>query len=87
MSIVSFIQGLTVQVMAIAWALFVISWAIGWAIRGAPIPIHRIKKAGQSIIEDAVLAAFWMAIGSSIFALISYLASAVYQPLPPPPQP
>ena len=87
MGIVSFVQGITVQVMAIAWALFLVSWAIGWAIRGAPIPIHRVKKAGQSLIEDAILAAFWMAIGSSVFALISYITAAIYQPLPPPPQP
>jgi len=85
--ITSFVQGLTAQIMAIAWVLFLVSWAIGWAIRGAPIPIHRVKKAGQSLIEDAVLAAFWMAVGSSIFALISYITGSIYQPFPPPPQP
>lgn len=87
MDIVSFVQSLTVQIMAIAWVLFLVSWVIGWAIRGAPIPIHKVKKAGQSLVEDAVMAAFWMAIGSSVFALISYLTTNIYQPLPPPPQP
>ncbi len=87
MSLSSFIQGLTVEIMGIAWALFLVSWVIGWAVRGSPIPIHRVKKAGQSLIEDAVLAAFWMAIGSSVFALISYLTSAIYHPMPPPPNP
>jgi uncharacterized membrane protein len=86
-SLSSFIQGLIVQIMTIAWTLFLVSWVIGWALRGSPIPFHRVKKTGQSLIEDAVLAAFWMAVGSSVFALISYLTSAVYQPLPPPPQP
>lgn len=85
--IVSFVQSLTVQIMAIAWVLFLVSWVIGWAIRGAPIPIHKVKKAGQSLVEDAVMAAFWMAVGSSVFALISYLTTNIYQPLPPPPQP
>ncbi len=83
----TFVRNLTVQVMAVAWALFLVSWAVGWAIRGSPVPIHRVKRAGQSLVEDAVMAAFWLAIGSSIFALISYLTSSVYHPLPPPPKP
>jgi len=87
MGIAEFIQGLTVQVMSIAWLLFLITWVIGWAVRGSPIPIHRVKRTGQSLVEDAVLAAFWMALGSSIFALISYITSSIYQPMPPPPQP
>ncbi|OYT50451.1 MAG: hypothetical protein B6U73_04035 [Desulfurococcales archaeon ex4484_204] len=87
MGIAEFIQGLTVQVMSIAWLLFLITWVIGWAIKGSPIPIHRVKRTGQSLVEDAVLAAFWMALGSSIFALISYITSSIYQPMPPPPQP
>ncbi len=87
MGLVEFIQGLTTQIMAIAWSVFLITWVLGWAIKGAPIPIHRIKRAGQSLIEDAVLAAFWLALGSSIFALISYIVSNIQQPMPPPPQP
>lgn len=87
MDVVTFVRNLTVQIMAVAWALFLVSWVIGWAVRGSPVPIHRVKKAGQSLVEDAVMAAFWMAVGSSIFALISYLTSNLYQPLPPPPKP
>jgi len=87
LDVVTFVRNLTVQIMAVAWALFLVSWVIGWAVRGSPVPIHRVKKAGQSLVEDAVMAAFWMAVGSSIFALISYLTSNLSQPLPPPPKP
>jgi len=83
--VVEFIQQLTTQLMTIAWLLFLVTWIVGWAIRGSPIPIHRVKRAGQGLIEDAVLAAFWMAMGSTIFALISYIVSNVYQPMPPTP--
>ena len=73
----TFITNLTTQVTEIAWSVFILSWAIGWALRGSPIPIFRIKRGGQDIIEDAIIAAFWLAIGSTVFSLISYLASQV----------
>jgi hypothetical protein len=37
----------------------------------------RIKRMGQDMVEDAIWAAFWLAIGSSIFALISYIVDQV----------
>ncbi|MCD6085232.1 MAG: hypothetical protein J7J20_06825 [Desulfurococcales archaeon] len=87
MDVSSFIRDLTMQIMTIAWLVFLVSWAIGWAIKGSPIPIHRVKRTGQTLVEDAVLAAFWLAMGSTIFAIISYVTSSIYQPMPPPPQP
>jgi hypothetical protein len=75
MSILQIVQNLTTEVAQIAWGLFLLAWGVGWALRGSPIPIFRIKRSGQDILEDAILAAFFLAIGSSIFALIQYLAS------------
>ncbi|MCI4456068.1 MAG: hypothetical protein JHC23_05055 [Sulfolobus sp.] len=77
MSILQIVQDLTTEVAQIAWGLFLLAWGIGWALRGSPIPIFRVKRSGQDILEDAILAAFFLAIGSSIFALIQYLASQV----------
>ncbi|MCG2871183.1 MAG: hypothetical protein NO114_00845 [Sulfolobales archaeon] len=77
MSILQIVQNLTTEVAQIAWGLFLLAWGIGWALRGSPIPIFRIKRSGQDILEDAILAAFFLAIGSSVFALIQYLASQV----------
>ncbi|MCQ4345166.1 MAG: DNA import protein CedA1 [Sulfolobales archaeon] len=77
MSILQIVQNLTTEVAQIAWGLFLLAWGVGWALRGSPIPIFRIKRSGQDILEDAILAAFFLAIGSSIFALIQYLASQV----------
>lgn len=77
MSLLTFIQNLNTTVTEIAWSIFVLAWAVGWALRGSPIPIFRIKRGGQDIIEDAIIAAFFLAIGSTIFYLISYIASQV----------
>ncbi len=85
--IVGFIQNIIVNVTIIAWVLFFLSWVIGWAIRGLPIPFMRVKRTGEKLVEDAVWAAFWLAMGTTVFALISYIASTFYQPLPEPPTP
>lgn len=35
------ISNLTTQITEVAWSAFILSWAIGWALRGSPIPIFR----------------------------------------------
>lgn len=85
MDVVSFVRELTVKVVAISWSLFLFTWSVGWALRGAPIPILRLKRTGQDLVEDSVWAAFWLAMGSTIFAAVSYLASVLALEAPPPP--
>ena len=75
--ILDLINSLTQQVVSAAWGLFLLTWSIGWILRGAPIPFLRVKRAGQDLVEDAVWAAFWLAIGSTIFAAISYIAGTI----------
>ena len=75
--LLEFIQNLTGRVVALAWALFILSWSIGWTLRGAPIPFSRLKRVGNSLIEDSVWAAFWLAVGTTIFSLILYIAQNV----------
>jgi hypothetical protein len=87
MDVVSLIKDLISKAVVIAWLLFFLSWIIGWAIKGAPIPIGKARRIGQSIIEDAVWGAFWVAIGTSIFWLIIYISSSLGNALPPPPTP
>ena len=87
MDVIAFINQLITQLMTIAWLIFLVTWIVGWVIKGSPIPFYRVKRTGQSLIEDAVLAAFWLAMGSTVFAIISYITSNVYQPMPPPPTP
>ncbi|MEM0173825.1 MAG: DNA import protein CedA1 [Sulfolobaceae archaeon] len=77
MTIISFIQNLTTTVTEVSWSLFLLAWAIGWALRGSPIPIFRVKRTGQDLLEDAIFAAFWLAIGSTIFQAITYIASQI----------
>lgn len=83
--IIGFIQDLIVNVMIIAWIAFFLTWVIGWAIKGSPIPFMRVKRTGERLIEDAIWAAFWLAMGTSVFALIAYIANVFYEPLPEPP--
>jgi len=85
--LVELIRNLTFQIAAIAWVLFLLSWVIGWAIRGSPVPFIRVKRVGQDLIEDAILAAFWLAMGTTVFSIIAYIISLIAVPLPEPPLP
>ncbi len=75
--IISFIQEVTNDVTTLAWALFLLTWSIGWTLRGTPIPLGRLRRAGNSLIEDSVWAAFWLAIGSTIFTLVLYIVNLI----------
>ncbi|MEB3773629.1 MAG: hypothetical protein GSR86_01720 [Desulfurococcales archaeon] len=75
--IISLIEDMTTRVTTLAWALFLLTWSIGWAIRGSPIPIGRLRRAGSSLVEDSVWAAFWLAIGATVFNFITYVASSL----------
>ncbi len=77
MDIIELIDYWTSRVTAIAWALFLLTWSIGWAIKGSPIPSSKIKKVGMSMVEDAVWAAFWLALGSTVFKAIVVLVDTV----------
>ncbi|MEM1619862.1 MAG: DNA import protein CedA1 [Fervidicoccaceae archaeon] len=77
MTLVEFVNNVATQVALLAWALFALTWSIGWVLRGSPLPVARLKRAGQSLIEDALWAAFWLAMGSTVFSVISYLVQVV----------
>lgn len=81
--ITQFLSDLTVKIATAAWTVFLLSWSVGWLLRGTPIPSLRLKRTGQGLIEDAIWAAFWLAIGSSVFALIQYVAGFFGEPLAP----
>jgi len=84
-SIVDFVNNLTTQVAAVAWGLFLLTWSIGWILRGAPLPFMRVKRVGQGFIEDALWAAFWLAMGSTVFSVITYLVQVIGVSSPPAP--
>jgi len=87
MDILTLIKDLIAKAAAISWFLFLLSWIIGWAIKGAPIPIGKARRVGQGLVEDAIWGAFWIAVGSSIFWLITYIASLLSKSFPAPPTP
>ncbi|MCE4600790.1 MAG: hypothetical protein F7C38_04415 [Desulfurococcales archaeon] len=75
--LLNLIQNTTQQISILAWAVFLLTWSIGWTLRGAPIPLGRLKRTGSSFIEDSVWAALWLALGSTIFSLITYLIQVI----------
>ena len=76
-SYINMIYDWTAKAMIVAWALVGLSWVVGWALRGAPIPILRVKKFGNSLVEDAVIAALWLALGSTVFFIIASIARVI----------
>jgi hypothetical protein len=76
-SITEYIESLATQVTLASWSVFLLAWSIGWVLRGSPIPLARVRRAGQSFIEDAVWAAFWLSVGSLVFALVSRIAQVL----------
>ncbi|NPA97312.1 MAG: hypothetical protein GXO32_06900 [Crenarchaeota archaeon] len=87
MDLVTLIKTFIDKAVVISWFLFLLTWIIGWAIKGSPIPIGKARRVGQGLIEDAVWGAFWIAVGSSIFWLIYYIASLLSTSFPQPPKP
>ncbi|MEM0325647.1 MAG: DNA import protein CedA1 [Desulfurococcaceae archaeon] len=85
-SVVEFVKGLITMVVIIAWFVFLLAWVIGWLIKGLPLPFVKVKKTGSKMIEDALWAAFWLAMGTTVFAIISYITSSIQLPMPQPPQ-
>lgn len=80
-SLIGVIDEWTTKITALAWALLLLTWSIAWSLRGSPIPLSRVKKFGSSLAEDAVWAAFWLAAGSLVFKIITYVASILVRAL------
>lgn len=74
-SLVSMLQDLSIKLAIVAWVITGVTWFIGWIIRGSPVPLRRVKRVGQSLIEDAVITAFWLALSTTVFALIQVVAN------------
>jgi len=87
MDLISLIKELIANIVIVSWLLFILSWIIGWTIKGAPIPIGKARRIGQGLVEDAIWGAFWVAIGSTVFWLIYYIASQLGTQYPSPPYP
>lgn len=75
--LITLIEEWTDRITALAWALFLLTWSLGWAIRGSPIPSSKVKKIGTNLVEDAIWAAFWLALGSTVFKAIVILVDTV----------
>jgi len=73
--ILNFIQNLTLTFMEIGWGLFGLSWVIGWVLRGSPIHYRFVKETGQRLIDDAIIAGFFLGLGSGVFYLIQWIIS------------
>lgn len=76
--LLEFLKSLSIQLSVASWSVFLITWSLGWILRGAPVPFARLKRIGQDLIEDAVWAAFWLSVGSVLFTIITRIA-AIFQ--------
>jgi len=86
LDVVEFVRNLITIVVIVAWFVFLLAWVVGWLIKGLPLPFIKVKKIGGKIIEDAIWSAFWLAMGTTVFAIIAYITSSLQLPMPPPPQ-
>lgn len=77
LDIAGLIQSVNNELTDVAWGVFALAWGIGWAIRGSPIPVFKVKKGGQDIVEDAVIAALAFAAGTTVFAFIKSLVGQI----------
>ncbi|MBO3810005.1 MAG: hypothetical protein FGF50_10510, partial [Candidatus Brockarchaeota archaeon] len=63
------------QLSLLAWTLFGVTWIVGSLLKGSPIPLREIKEFGHGLMYDALKAAFWLSMWSTIAAVISWIAS------------
>ena len=66
---------LTTQVSLLALALAGLTYMVGSALRGAPIPIREVREAGYGLQTDALRAIFWIAIYSTLASLVAWMAA------------
>jgi hypothetical protein len=69
------ISTIATQLSLLAWASFGLTWILGSLLKGSPIPLREIKEFGQGLMYDALKAAFWLSVWSTIAALISWIAN------------
>jgi len=75
--VINFIHNLTFTIMEVGWGIFILAFAVGWLIRGSPVPFYEFKEQGHRILYDAILGAFFLALGSTIFYLISTITGYI----------
>jgi hypothetical protein len=71
------IATLTTQLTLLATALFGLSWVIGSALAGSPLPFRDWKEFGKGLRTDAIKAAFELMLWSAISALVSWIAVVI----------
>jgi len=71
------IAWLTTQISLIATGLFALSWALGSALAGSPLPFKDWKEFGKGLRTDAIKAAFELMLWSALSALVSWIAAAI----------
>jgi hypothetical protein len=68
------IATLTTQITLLATALFGLSWVIGSALAGSPLPFREWKEFGRGLRMDAIKAAFELMLWSALSSLVSWIA-------------
>lgn len=71
------LQTISTSLMIIAWIAVGIGWYMGWFKMALPVPSRRLKRSGIEEIEMAGLAAFFIAIFSTLITLIVWIIRAI----------
>ncbi len=63
--------------MIMAWIAVGIAWFAGWLKIALPIPSRTLKRVGHEEVETAGLAAFFIAIFSTILTMIIWIIRTI----------
>lgn len=65
------------DISLIAIALAALSWGIGSALKGIPLPIRELKEFGNETMLSAVKSIFWISMFGVISATVTYVISII----------
>ncbi len=71
------IATLTTEITLVATALFALSWALGSALAGSPLPFREWKEFGRGLRSDAIKALFELMMWAGLSSLVSWIAALI----------
>ncbi len=67
----------TTSISLISMGLFGLTYLVGYLFKGSPIPWRDIKEFGNGLTNDAIRAALFLSLWTSILSLLSWVVSVI----------